>query len=317
MYNLEKVNTILAEFNELVAINLESVKIAGDLSQAMLSDDVDKTKYIIKNIHKTVSRCVPQGLDVAGATIYITLGGNDSCIRVVGLSLKNKRSEDFEFKMKADIVYSERIFEEVSDFIVCAYNSLLTDALIRANLEVVNSTLANICKDAGLSFKVSFISPLGRENKKIEKITDDELVYVAVEERVFDIDDLVIFADKDNEELAESYKNEYDYLVSKFASVQTTPQFVDMNVSLVSYLGDISDYVKAFTLIRKVNTKNIEKVTSKNSVVVANYFDKENSIYALIRVSHGNREIVLSPFNTSTLEVVDLDETVKGKLLNP
>lgn len=304
MYNLKSKNEIVKNFVSNVDTNLDLVKRYGNLAECMRNDNVDMAKYLINEAVKAMVSSVPDEITIPDVSVYTFMNGDNDMIRTIDLSLRNKYSANYEFKMKKVIVYSEEVFEVVADFLKCSFIELIVDALVRENLEVVNEKLAEIGKEAGNTFKVRIVSPLSNEGKKIVKITDDEVVFVADEERALDLDDILVFCKPTEFITEEKIKEGFDMEVAKFAQAQTTPQFVGVHDPLVNYVCDISRLVKPITLIKKVYSKNIDKVKG-NKETLAYYF-KEN-VYSVIAVNEDGREVVLKPFNTEDLTVVDID----------
>ena len=303
MYNVKTQEKLVKEFLANVDLNLEIVKAYGDLGDYMKQDDAGMVKYIITETNKIMLASIPEGVEIPEVSVYISMGGNDNMVRTIDLILRNKHTSSYEFKMKNKFVYSENIFDTLVDFLKCSYVELLIDTLVRGNLEKVNSKLAEISKEAGNTFSVKIVSPLNNKGKKIAKITDEEVVFVADEEKVFCLDDILIFCEENEFLTADMIKQGFDEEVSRFAEAQTTVQFVGTHNPLVSYICEIGRLVKPFTLIKKVYSKNIEKVKSDKETYAYSYKDGN---YSVIYINGDRREVVLHPFNTETLELVDV-----------
>lgn len=76
----------------------------------------------------------------------------------------------------------------------------------------------------------------------------------------------------------------------------------------MAYICDISKRLKPLTLIKKICSKNIEKLRGSKDAV-AYYF--EDDVFALVERRDGNFTVVLSPFDVKTLRRVDVD-VLKG-----
>lgn len=304
MYNVEVKDNLVKEFLSNVDANLEIVKAYGSLAESMKQDDAGMAKYLITETAKIMVASVPDGIKIPEVSVYTSMNGDDNMIRVIDLILRNKYSSNYEFKMKNRVVFSEDVFEVVVDFLKCSYVELIIDTLVRKNLEVVNAKLAEIGEQAGNEFTVKIVSPLSNEGKKIVKITDKEVVFVADEERALALDDILVFCQPTEFLTEEKIKQGFDNEVSRFAEAQTTPQFIGVHDPLVAYICDISKLVKPFTLIKKVYSKNIAKVKG-NKETFAYY--QNDKVYSVIYVSEDGKEVALQPFNVETLEIEDVD----------
>ena len=304
MNNVRIKNLLVDEFIQNVDANLEIVKAYGSLAESMKQDDAGMAKYLITETVKIMVASIPEGVNIPDVSVYTSMNGDHNMIRVVDLILRNKYSSKYEFKMKNRIVFSEDIFDVVVDFLKCSYIELIIDSLVRQNLEVVNAKLAEIGEAAGNEFKVSIVSPLSNKGKKIVKITDEEVVFVADEERVLNLDDILVFCQPREFLPEETIQKGFEDEVSRFAEAQTTPQFVGVHDPLVGYICDISKLIKPFTLIKKVYSKNISKVRGNKDTLA--YF-QEDKTYSVVSVNEDGVEVALKPFDIETLEVVDMN----------
>ncbi|MGV3076368.1 hypothetical protein ACEE21_14900 [Clostridium baratii] len=304
MYNIKTKDQLVNEFIANVDANLEIVKAYGSIAESMKNDDAAMVKYLINEIDKIMVASIPEGIVIPGVSVYTSMNGDSNMIRVIDLILRNKYSSNYEFKMKNRIVFSENVFDVLVDFLKCSYIELLIDTLVRKNLEVVNEKLAEIGEQAGNDFVVKIVSPLSNKGKKIVKITDNEVVFVADEERALSLDDILVFCQPTEFLTEDKIKQGFDDEVARFAEAQTTVQFIGVHDPLVAYICDISKLIKPFTLIKKIYSKNIDKVRGNKETFA--YYNKDG-VYAVIFVSEDGKEVALQPFNTETLEVVDVD----------
>lgn len=304
MYNIKTKDQLVNEFIANVDANLEIVKSYGSIAESMRNDDAAMVKYLIAKTDKVMVESIPEGIKIPDVSVYTSMNGDNNMVRVIDLIFRNKYSSNYEFKMKNRIVYSEDVFDVLVDFLKCSYIELLIDTLVRKNLEVVNAKLAEIGEKAGNDFVVKIVSPLSNEGKKIVKITDNEIVFVADEERVLSLDDILVFCKPTEFLTEEKIQQGFDDEVSRFAEAQTTVQFIGVRDPLVAYICDISKLVKPFTLIKKVYSKNIDKVRGNKETFA--YYNKDG-VYAVIFVSEDGKEVALKPFDIETLEVVDVN----------
>lgn len=303
MYNLESRDKYLREFSERVEGRIDFLKCYCDLYAEMAKDNVVVVKSFISMVNTEISKVTPKELSVAPASVYTQFSGEDG-ISLIKLTLRNKYSDKRHFSMKREFARTTSVFDEVVDFFRCSYIELITDALVRSNLEVVNSVLGKICEGANNSFRVTVVPPMGNLGKSLLKITDDEVVYVASEDRALSLDDILVFSTPTEfvkEELIEKGINKE---ISLFAQAQTSPQFVGLKSPLIGYICDIGKLIKPITLIKKAYSRNALKVTG-NKETLAYY--TEDGVYSVVRLGKDIKEVVLQPFNTESLERVDLD----------
>ena len=91
----------------------------------------------------------------------------------------------------------------------------------------------------------------------------------------------------------------------KLSALKSLRHLVEQNGgSLVTYVCDISTLVKPMTYIKKITNKNVENHRGNKDAIL--YYAKEN-VFALIAKRDGNLELILSPFDTTTLRKVDVD----------
>lgn len=304
MYNVQTKDALVNEFITNVDNNLNLIKDYGNLAELMQNDNVAMVKHIINESSKLMVASIPEGVNIPYVSVYTSLNGDDKSIQVIDIILRNKYSSKYDFKMKGRLVYSESVFDELINFLKCSYIELLIDSLVRHNLEKVNSKLKEVVDTAGNGFEVRIVSPLNNKGKKIVKLTDNEVVFVADEERALSLDDILIFCEPTEFITEDKIRQGFDYEVSRFAEAQTTVQFIGVHNPLIGYICDISKLVKPFTLIKKVYSKNIAKIRGNKETFA--YFHKDN-VYSVLFVNNDGIEVALQPFDINSLELVDFD----------
>lgn len=308
MYNVNQKTEIVNTFTENADDNIKQIQMLGSLKESMEIDDAEMAKLLINKLADAIRAAVPEGIDVPDVTLYTSMSGTDSVIRVIDLIVRNKYSSTYEFKFKKQFVLCDTVFEDIADFLKCSYVELVTDVLVNANLDVVNSKLEEICKEAKNDFKVAIVSPLSHKGKKIVSITDKEVTFVADEERVLDLDDILVFCEPSELVTEEMIAKALEDEVALYAQAQTTPQFVGVHDPLVEYICGISKLVKPFTLIKKVYSKNVAKLRGNKETLA---YWHEGELYSVLSVNADGKEVVLKPFSTNTLEVADVDVLAK------
>lgn len=307
MYKLTEKNELVENFLQSAKEAAESSKMFGDLKAEMTAGNADMAKYLIERLVKAVEDVLPE-VGVAGTSKHISFRTSEgTALNILAMSIKNVYSANESFSFKRELILSENIFEELIDYVRYAYAELVVDALVKVNLEVANEKFEEITKAAGNSFKVRFVTGLAEENrgKTIAHITNEEVVYVADEDAALNLSEILVFADVTELITEDKIKQGFDMEVAAFAQAQTTPQMVAVHDPLVDYLAGVSKLVKAFTLIKKVYSKNVEKIRGNKATEA--YFKKDDA-FAVIAVSEdGTREVILNPFNVKTMEAEDID----------
>jgi hypothetical protein len=308
MINAVTRDALVNEFQTGVTNMFEDVKGNYNIAEAMSSNSIDDVRAIVKKVQSLMIANIPQGRNAPKASLYISSSGVDE-INVINITVANKISSSKSFSYQTSITKGKTI-EKIVDFMKDVYTALLIDDLVCENLERVNEVLAEAVKDAGLSYGIRVVSTLGNDNKKIASMTDDEIVFVADPERVFTLDTIIVLLDEVDEVITEDViTSHYNSLVDDISQAQTPEQLVGIHGgALISYICDISKRLKPLTLIKRICSKNIEKLRGSKDAVA---YYLEDDVFALVERRDGNFAVVLSPFDVKTLRRVDVD-VLKG-----
>ena len=305
MINTEKKLELMKQFEEGIKAN-----VSANLSELNLvgfcgAGKMDLVKEAVEKIRANIISAVPTGYPIPKASLYVNGTGNGSNVTVISITLTNGWKDTQEFKFSNQFPVGENIVTVITAFFQAAYEKLFMDVLADENLKVINDMFEDFCKKAGLGYTVKVVSPLNQDGKKIAYIADDAIEFVADEDRLFNIDDILVFQDADaliTEEQIEAAKQP---LIDELGLAQTTVQLVGAHGgSLIKYLCGIGTQVKAITLIRKVNNKNAERLTGKKDSVA--YYEKDG-VYSVVARRDGKFEVLLKPFDVKTLANVDVD----------
>ena len=80
---------------------------------------------------------------------------------------------------------------------------------------------------------------------------------------------------------------------------QTTVQLVANHGGiLISLLANINKRTKIMALLKQITNRNVENINTDKDLIA--YYLKDG-VFALVEQRDGNREVILSPFNTETL----------------
>lgn len=306
MYNQIRCAKLIEEFNNSADERFQSLKSNLKFAEAMKegnSTEVSKFANLLKELLISV---IPEGLPIPKAYMYVSsMSNGGDAISVINITVSNKSSSEKEFRFSTSII-GDDVAEKVFNFLKPVYATLLEDEMAQENVDLVNHVVSQAAEEAGLGYKINFVTPMVGKGKKIVQLTDDEITLACDMDRLMNIDNMVIFQTEPNEDITEEYIQEtYTSLCNALAQAQTPVQLVEMHGGeLISLLCDLSKRVKAMTLISKVYNKNI--LTMKGDKDGIGYYNKDN-IFAVVSRKSGALEVILNPISTKTLEPVEFD----------
>lgn len=298
MYSLKERDSVLAEFEEVVSENIANNCSDMDLLAYMEQGNADLVRECALKVQNNIIAAIPEGVSVPKVSLYVSSTGTEEGISLVTVTVTNKISATKKFKYASQVTRNNPV-KKLVDFLTMVYSELIVDVMADDNLSVVNSVISNIVEKAGVDYSVSVVSGLGRNGKKVDYISDDEVVFVADEDRVFMLNDILVFA-QPSEVLSEDViENAISKEAENIMSAQTTEQLVEKHGGyVISYLCDINSQVRHMTLIKKVCTKNVSSLRGNKDSLA--YFS-DGDVYAIVARRDGQYEVVLSPFNVKTL----------------
>lgn len=303
MFNAKQREALIQEFRNKLETSFQSIE--STIEKFMKAGNSREVSEGVKRIQDLAIAAIPVGIAVPKASMYVSPMGEDA-ITLVYVTIGNRINSEEKFSYRTSVNQSGadahlfRFIEEV-------YDDLIQNELIKANLKSVNNVLSQAVAEAGLSYAIRIVPPIGATvGKKISSMTDDEIVFVANPKNVFELDDMLIFYEAPDEVVSEEeIQNAYSKLVETLSSAQTPEQLVGIHGgSLISLICDVSKRIKPATLIKAVCTKDIKKLRGENDAIA---FYQDGSVYALVARRDGNYEVVLGPFDLETLHRVDVD----------
>lgn len=306
MYNQIQCAEIIGEFNNSANERFQSLRGNLKFAEAMQSGNSSEVSKFVNIVKDLLISVIPEGLPIPKAYMYVSsMSNNDEVISIVNITVSNKSSSAKEFRFSTSII-GDDIADKVFNFLKPVYVSLLEDAMAQENVDVVNNVVSQAAEEAGLGYKINFVTPLVGKGRKIIQLTDEEITLVCDMDRLMNIDSMVIFQSETSEGITEEYIQEtYTSLCNALAQAQTPVQLVEMHGGeLISLLCDLSKRVKPMTLISKVYNKNI--LTMRGNKDGIGYYNKDN-IFAVVNRKCGALEVLLNPISTKTLEPVEFD----------
>lgn len=304
MVNLQIKDAILNEFKENVAANRAANCGDVDITKFMLQGNADLVKDCLVKVKDNVLAAVPAGVEVPRISLYHRSQMGAEGISLVLVTVTNVISSNKKFKFALSL--SNRNATEVAfDFFTDVYEKLMIDVMIEDNLEKVNDILDRAAKEAGLDYAIKVVTPMGNEGKKIAFMSDQEIQFVADEERALNLDDILVLRDPEGLITEEMISDAFKVETESIAEAQTPEQLVAKQGGLlVQYVCDISKLTKPMTLIKKISNKNVKNTRGEKDCIM--YYNQDK-VFALVAKRDGNLEVILSPFETDTMRKVDVD----------
>lgn len=304
MINLEAKKAVVSEFEGKVKEFYPIVSAKYDVQKAMDESDVDTIKDCVKSVQNSMVGSIPEGLKIPEVITHVFAFG-ESKVTYFTIKVINKSSSPKKFAFSITVT-SEKAFNVVFDFFYGVYLDLIVDELVTENLEKVNDVLQQVVANAGVDYNIKIVSDLGIDSKKkIVSFRDDEVVFVADSDKIFELEDVIVLFDEPVEYAPEKViQDHFNSMVDELRLAQTTAQLVNMQGgALVAYICGISKRVKPMTIIKSIYSKNVATSGKKNGIA---YYLKDN-VYAAINFTDGVPEVILSPFDINTFVNVDKD----------
>lgn len=307
MYNLLRKEELLEAFASAAKSNAEKNLVGLKIEEFMKKGDADLVKECIEKIQSNVTSAIPEGIPIPRASLYVSqISTEGEGISLINLSITNKVKSTKKFKFQ-HVVKVFNAKDTLFDIFLAVYTELIVGYMGDQNLEHINEVVKEVAAEAGLTYDISVVSPLGNKGKKIAYISDESVVFVADEERLFDLDDLLALQEPTEDgiiteaHIAAAKKQ----LVNDLAVAQTPVQLVAIHGGLlIAHLLDVNKRVKPMTLLKKVTNRNVENLNGNKDVIA--YYAKEN-IFSIVAKNENGFEVVLSPFDIETLRTVDMD----------
>lgn len=309
MLTVAKKEELLKNFNDLAVLNIKE-NVVEDLSDFMKGNDATAVHAFCKKVQNNIVAAIPRELVVPKTALYVTSSGEDGgdAINVVSICISNKYNAVDSFKFK-EVVTSNDANSKVIEFLLGVYSELLVNEMAKMNVLEINAVLGRLVEEAGVNYSVSVVTALGNNGKKISQLTDDSVVFVADEDRVFDLEDILLFTEPDDSGetrlTTDAITNAFKSEASLFATALTPIELVEKKGgTVIKYICDISNQVKPLTLIKKICTKKVEFIRGDKDTLAFNLSD---GVFTLLAKRDGHYEVVLSPFDISTFRFVEKD----------
>ena len=303
MLDVKKRDELLEQFRETADANFKENCSDMDMVRFMKSCNDNLVRECVRKIRDNVYSALPMGIALPKDLIYQKLNGENE-IEIINITVINTVNGEKKFKFKF-IVSQHHIEERIKSFFVSVYSALLLDSLIEKNLEEVNWIVKSAVEKAELPFSVKVVSPLNNEGKKIAFMSDDEIHFVCDEDRIFELNDIMVLQEPGDLITEEMIQDAFEHEVQGIAGAQTPEQLLQLTGgSLICYVCNLSKLVKPITLMKKITNRNI--IYDRGSKDAILYY-LQGDVFALISKVDGNFDVLLSPVDVNTLRKVDVD----------
>ena len=298
MINTETKDWVVSSMRESMAERLTDQLNGLDIEGFMKSNSADLVSQAVEKIQANVKVSIPEGIPVPEATLKVTSTGSGNEITVINISISSKIKADKKFRF-ANSFISNNTLGAITEWITEVYVQLVIDIMAEDNLLVVNEVLKKAKEIAGISYDVSMVSAIGGTTSKIAELSDEHVVFYADNERIFDVDDILALQEPSELISQEAIDGAIKQVAESLEESQTTVQLVANHGGiLISLLANINKRTKIMALLKQVTNRNIENINTDKDLIA--YYLKDG-VFALVEQRDGNREVILSPFNTETL----------------
>lgn len=285
----------------------------------MKAEDGVAVRGFIKQIENNIINAIPEeitNMPKLNLRVNFSGDGEGSGITMITLTSMSKYLASKNFKFKETVLLSGA-FDRVLSILKDIYLKLVNDAILQANVEIVNSAMQQIVERSGVGYSVEFTTPLGNGYKEISYISNDKVVFVVDEERILSIDELLILSSPSELVSDEVIEDAINKEVEAISGCLTTPMLVGIRGgSLVKYICNIKNNIKPMTMIRRTYNRNAEKLTGKKDCVCYFVTGDERQEYAVVARTGGTFEVVLSSFYVDDFTKATPDEELLEKLAN-
>ena len=304
MFNTAKRDEVLQKFEQDV------IKVAQDFSgvprmyESFASDMLSSVKRWIGILD---DKKLPEGVEVGKLSTRVLLYGDSLMNFSVRSSVTGGVNPiKYKFSLKKTEGSTDiSLYEELVDNIYNIYKLLIFSGMIDENVKYMNEVLSEICEAADLSYRVQVASPIGHKGDVIKSISEKEIVFVADEERIFNLDNVRVTMEPDETVTMDSIMASRKSVADQYGTALDVVQFLENGeFDLIRYICKISKSRNIALTLRKMSAKSL-KDTRKRKAGVYTYRDGDVIGLVKIATDGDEPEVVLNPFNVKTFERVD------------
>ena len=307
MFNTAKRDEILQKFEQDV------IKVAQDFSgvprlyESFASDMVSSVKRWIGILDDRIREKLPEGIEVNKLSTRVLLYGENLMNISVRSSVTGGANPiKYKFSLKkTDGSTDISLYEELVDNIYNIYKLLIFSGMIDENVKYMNEVLSEICEAADLSYKVQVASPIGHKGDVIKYISEKEIVFVANEERIFNLDNVRVTMESDETVTMDSIMASRKSVADQYGTALDVVQFLENGAfDLIRYICKISKSRNIALPLRKLSVKSLKDTVKRKAGV---YTYRDGDVVGLVEIAADGDEpeVILKPFNVKTFERVE------------
>lgn len=325
MYTSEQRDEILQSFDEGVATILTSGNSVLGTNPGEIVSDLDAiSDYVKINVNNAVFSKIPEGAPAPHHLVRVgvsELSGASKATHSLSIVIRSSVSSSVPFKFHYSKANNAVTAQNLVDFVAGAIRSVLNSAMAATNLEEVNEFFAEGVESANLDYSIKFIprSTASRENNYVERVDNDAVVFIADDDRAFEVPNFIIFSeiDEDDEfaEKKEAHKeSSRAKVLEQLAGLDRPIDFLGAKLKLVKVLTSLTNHevstIVSKSYSRKVS-KSIEKVNKDLDILVRAEDDVLGAVHR--DGETGDFSVILDPFHKKTLERSDIDLVAEVK----
>lgn len=319
MHTIEDFNQIVNKFVEDAAEVTNRVIENNSMERAVESDSL---RVLVELFYNASYGSLPHDVSIEDTSLRVNLSDVEGGATTINVTVRNRHETEFPFKYKSMFTTNSSM-EEIGTFFIQIFRTILENALLKENAKVLDELAEKVAGTAGLGFKVRFAPDSLASNRAVVKVSDEEVVFAVSREKLLSLEKLVLLSidpavnlieieDEqgvhlvEDEELRERYNKALDKEATAW-SVATTPvELIAAKVPLLKYLVEYG-LKRPATLVREVFSNRLEAVGrfAKDKNLTAFYL--QDDVFGAVIREDGEFSVLLSPFNTKTLEKADVD----------
>lgn len=292
------IGTVVKQINDEVNASVQNyTKTNKGIVDAALAD-INKGAETLIDVAKTFVTCTQSESGVFYPSVivrYVVFEKSNS----VEVTIRSKLKADIKTSATSVFKFNDKFLENVTAFFLEQAELMFRKECAVENVTALNERFEQICTENNTPFKVQFAI----DGNFISAITDEYVCFGISITQANRIPSLAIVSDTEEDYTAYVANQAKVNFVEAVKAAGTTIAFVKAKEPNIMKITEFSTKMSVHKLIRKSYTKNIEKAKSG----VCYYHDKDANVFAIVnKAEDGTITTLLSPFNTETLEKVDV-----------
>lgn len=291
-----------------------------DINSGKVEEEINKVPGMCRDLVSFLRSSAPVGVYIPDCSMDVVTTDIDT-LKSVRLTVRNKGKNSRKYKRVYNVTVDINLVNNLFAVIEASLMEMFYSNVAFENLKEMNSRLATMCEEAGVSYKVEFTCD-GTENK-ISYISDELLVLNTSVTGALNIGSLMFMCDTVNDDNFVKYvqQDAYDSIVKSISACQTT---VELSCARIFEFQELTGDKKSSESVyaRRAVRKHIRQIVSKNStasgriVAGATYYysarkdidGQEVEVFGLVQADEDKKfHVLLSPYDVRNLTRVDVD----------